>query len=185
MEMGQEDWTSAVFYFEAKYELYFDSEYFGHGSFTMQDGFGVQSGRVDFEIIQHGWDVHSFSYDEITELTGLTSIENAVSWFLVYYTILVELTASRRAILSRVYPATFSIFYETNDTDDWLRVDLEKYPEYAPEQFVSTLPKVGYKFYQDYFSLPRKAKDFLERNYRWENGTPIGYWEEERPEGEG
>ena len=24
------------------------------------------------------------------------------------------------------------------------------------------------------------AKEYLERNYRWEDGTPIGYWEEER-----
>ena len=169
----------AVFYFEAKYELYFDSEYFGHGSFTMQDDFGVQNGWVDFEIIQHGWGVHSFSYDEITELTGLTSIENAVAGeYVLHYS--GGINGQSEGYLEPVYPATFSIFYETNDTDDWLRVDLEKYPEYAPEQFVSTLPKVGYKFYQDYFSLPRKAKDFLERNYRWENGTPIGYWEEER-----
>ena len=59
----------AVFYFEVNYELYFNSEDFGYGSFT--DGFGVQSGRVDFEIIQRGWDVHYFTNENITELTGL------------------------------------------------------------------------------------------------------------------
>ena len=32
------------------YELYFDSEDFGHGSFTIQDGFGVHSGWVDFDF---------------------------------------------------------------------------------------------------------------------------------------
>ena len=61
-----------------------------------------------------------------------------------------------------------------------LLVDLITYPGRSPEDLVSQLPHAGFVFYEDYFSLPRMAKEYLERNYRWEDGTPIGYWEEER-----
>ena len=44
----------------------------------MQDDFGVHNGWVDFEIIQHGWDVHYFTNENITELTGLEEHRQAI-----------------------------------------------------------------------------------------------------------
>ena len=109
MEMGQEDWTQQFFILKQNTSCIL-IQYFGHGSFTMQDDFGVQNGWVDFEIIQHGWGVHSFSYDEITELTGLT-FENAVAG---EYVLLISggINGQSEGYLEPVYPATFSIFYK-------------------------------------------------------------------------
>ena len=111
-----------VFYFEANYELYFDSEYFKHGSFTMQDDFGVHNGWVDFEIIQHGWDVHYFSYENITELTGLEDAQ-AGDYFLGFGGIAIP--GGLEGYLEPVEQAsTFTFPYETYE-EDVLLVDLK------------------------------------------------------------
>ena len=78
-----------------------------------------------------------------------------------------------------------SIFHFSYEEEDWLLVDFDKYPGREPENFVNELPHAGFLFYEDTFGLPRKAVEHLERNYRWDDGSPIAYWEEERPTPDG
>ena len=154
------------------YEMYFDSEDFGHGTLSAAINDGSE---FEFEVIQRGWDVHYFSDENITELTGLEDAQAGYyflgpdGWAEGYLEPVVEIA-----------PSIFSFSYE-----DQLLIDWAKYPGPSSSDFVEKLPKEGFLFYEDEFGLPRKAKEYLEQNYRWDDGLPIGYWEEERPTPDG
>ena len=75
-----------------------------------------------------------------------------------------------------IAPSIFSFSYE-----DQLLIDWAKYPGPSSSDFVEKLPKEGFLFYEDEFGLPRKAKDYLEQNYRWDDGSPIGYRSVQHP----
>jgi hypothetical protein len=170
------------------YTMYFDSDDFGYGSFsrvTQQDGdfLGNENGDLNFEVIQHGWDVHYFNQDQINELTGKVDAE-AGHYFLGFGGS--EMPGGLdEGYLEPVVEIAPSIFHFSYEEEDWLLVDFDKYPGREPENFVSELPHAGFVFYEDTFGLPRKAVEHLERNYRWDDGSPIGYWEEERPTPDG
>ena len=170
--------------FGLEYNLYFDGQDYGHGS-AIPSYDVAEISDLEFEVIEHGFPVHSFTYEEINELTGPREdgynmyMDAQAGPYVLHYS--GGPNGESQGYLEPVYNADYSsVYYETPDSEDWLRVDLEKYPEYAPEDFVAQFPMVGYKFYEDSFSLPRKAREYLEMYYRNDDGSPTGYWAEER-----
>ena len=169
---------------ELEYKMYFDADDFGYGSGTFNSRYETNNFDLEFEIIEYGFPVHAFTNSEVMELIGL-SVGDDISYpdlsgtFALHYS--GGPNGEPQGYLEPVYEVLGSgVFYETLEPEDSLGVDLINYPGYAAEDFVAKLPIVGYKFYQNSFSLPRKAREYLEIHYRNEDGSPTSYWEEER-----
>ena len=173
---------------ELEYKMYFDADDFGYGSGTFNSIYESNNFDLEFEIIEYGFPVHTFTNSEVMELIGLSvdlPISDDISpldlggTFALHYS--GGPNGEPQGYLEPVYEVLGSgVFYETLEPEDSLGVDLINYPGYAAEDFVAKLPIVGYKFYQSSFSLPRKAREYLEIHYRNEDGSPTSYWEEER-----